>query len=74
MNPPTQYVRVDWTDAAYSEDEDTGLIRGQVVGYLVRETDDMIVAALEWFEDNTFRRFLAIPKGCIQSIDYLDGA
>ena len=66
-------VRVEWTDAAYHEDygDDLSPIRGIAVGWLVADEPDYITLALEWFEDDTYRRLLAIPRRMIDHISDL---
>ena len=71
------FVRVDWTDACTIDDEcgEEVLVRpiGCVtVGFLIREEKEFIVVGRDVFEDGHRKDLLAIPRGIIQKLTWLE--
>ena len=66
-------IKVTCIDMAYNQSSwelghltDFGLVRIEVVGYMVEDRPDCIILSKEfWPEDNQVRHLTAIPKVCI---------
>ena len=66
-------VRIKCIDMAYNNSSweighlaDFGLVRIDIVGYLVEDRADCVIISKEyWGEDNQIRHLTAIPKVCI---------
>ena len=67
-------VLVKWIDASYERGECStadagGLAEATTAGILVKEDDESLTLALDWFGDQEHWRFLeTIPKVCVRSI------
>ncbi len=70
-------ICIDWLDCSILVDdqlnrksiEPEGLIHGYAVGILVKETDEFIIIARDWFDkQDDFRGTAIYPKSGIKSI------
>lgn len=66
----TRLVQVTWVDACYMDDMvgagDLIPMTGVAVGHLVEDTPEYVTVALEWFNDDTYRRALCVPRPLIR--------
>jgi len=76
----SEIVAIDWNDATHNFREFTvevirlysGVLRSTTVGFLVDSNKiRAVLAARHNLENNTYRDTLGIPRGMIQSLEYL---
>lgn len=62
----TKLVEVVWRDARFNLDDPIGLVEMRTVGWMLADDDEHVLVAGERATDEEYyRAFTAIPRGCV---------